>query len=183
MTEKKISVPIREGKPSQCIACGQKLHPKSEFYCSIRCYESLISGGKEKPPFLSKWKIRKRKAAKDPLIGLRKKARNKTKALLEKGKLVRRPCVVCQSQDVLPHHEDYANPFHIIWLCQKHHDDYHDGKITLFNGRLRWHPMKLIPKGYQGAFPQKKYMVPKAINTTEEIGTTNNFNHHPSTSP
>jgi hypothetical protein len=129
-----------------------------EFYCSPRCYDAYsISDGKEKPPFLSKWKIRKKKEAKDPLIRVRQKTRAKTKDLLKQRSLKKRPCVVCQSQNVLPHHENYADPFNVIWLCEQHHTAYHDGKITLLNGKLQWNPEKLIPKGYQGEFPKKKY--------------------------
>jgi hypothetical protein len=64
---------------------------------------------------------------------------------------------VCLSPNVLPHHEDYADPFNVIWLCEQHHTAYHDQKITLFNGKLQWNIEKLIPKGFQGSFPKKKY--------------------------
>ena len=158
MAKKKVHILIREGKPSSCIVCGKEIHAKSEFYCSQRCYNVYsTSEGEEKSPFLSKWKVRKRKEVRDPLIGLRQKTRAETKALLKQGKLKKHPCIVCQSYDVLPHHEDYTNPFNVIWLCEQHHIAYHDGKITLFNGRLRWNPEKLIPKDYQGTFPKKKY--------------------------
>lgn len=144
--------------PPSCIVCGQELHPKSEFYCSPRCYDTYsIFDGKDKPLFLSKWKIRKKKEAQDPLIKVRKKTRAKTNNLLKQGRLKKGLCVVCQSPIVLPHHEDYANPFNVIWLCEQHHTAYHDQKITLFNGKLKWNPENLIPKGYQGYFPKKKY--------------------------
>ena len=160
MAKKKIHIPVREGMPSSCIVCGQELHSKSEFYCSPRCFDTYsISDGKEKPQFLSKWKIRKKKEAKDPLISVRKKTRAKTNDLLKQGLLKRGPCAACQSPNVLPHHEDYADPLNIIWLCEQHHIAYHDGKITLFNGELRWNPEKLIPKGYKGFFPAKKYRI------------------------
>lgn len=153
MAKKKIHISVREGKPSTCIVCGKELHLKSEFYCNPHCHDAHSSSeGKEKPPFLSKWKIRKRKDAKDPLIGFRQKTRAKTRDLLKQGRLKKRPCAVCQSQDVLPHHENYTDAFNVIWLCEKHHNAYHDGEISLFNGKLRWNPEKLIPKGYPGMF-------------------------------
>lgn len=158
MTRKKIRIPIREGKPTSCIVCGGILHIKSEHYCSPNCQGAYKAPtGKEKPPFLSKWKIRKTKEAKDPLISIRSKIRTKTNDLLRRGKLVKRPCLVCGSKDVLPHHEDYSNPFKVIWLCEQHHKEYHDGKISLFNGKLKWDPGRLIPKTKKVGFPKKKY--------------------------
>jgi len=160
----KIDIPIREGKPTACIACGAKLSPKSEFYCSLHCYRVYNTPDEsEKPLFFSKWKLRKKKETQDPLIKVRKKVRTKTNALLKQGKLKKSLCVACQSPDVVPHHEDYVNPFRVIWLCEEHHKAYHDGKIALFNGTLRWNSERLIPKDYQGAYPVKKYRAHKAI--------------------
>ncbi len=158
MAKKKIQIPIREGKPSACIRCGHALHQKSEYYCSQACYQAYSHSEKtESPPFLSKWKIRKRKTARDPSISLRNKTRAKTKDLIKQGKLKKKPCVVCHNHEVVPHHEDYSNPFQVIWLCEQHHNAYHDGHITLFHGKLRWNPDKLIPKGQQHIVPKKKY--------------------------
>ena len=46
------------------------------------------------------------------------------------GQLVPRPCVVCGKSDrVHGHHEDYARPLDVIWLCPIHHSGrhhYHD---------------------------------------------------------
>jgi len=86
MTRKKIQISIREGKPTSCIVCGGILHRKSEYYCNPNCQGAYTAPtGKEKPPFLSKWKIRKIKEAKDPLISIRSKVRRKTNDLLKKG--------------------------------------------------------------------------------------------------
>jgi len=49
------TIPIREGKPEKCIACGKTLHKKSEYYCSKKCeaiYKDQAQG--EIPFFLSK---------------------------------------------------------------------------------------------------------------------------------
>src|SRR4030066_383447 len=84
MTRKKIQIAIREGKPTSCIVCGGKLHNKSEYYCSLKCeseYRPSISTGK--PSFLSKWKVRKNKELKDPLVVIRKKVRRKTNNLIK----------------------------------------------------------------------------------------------------
>ena len=162
--KKKAVVPPRSGKPSACVVCGKPLHRKSEHYCSEVCgAESKRKKGEAAPPFLSKWKIRKRKELEDPLIGLRNKTRGKTKDLINRGVLKPRPCVVCGHGDVVPHHEDYGNPMKIIWLCDQHHVDYHDGKIALFEGKLWWDPDRLTHVGKKVTYPKKKYDILKSI--------------------
>lgn len=44
---------------------------------------------------------------------------------LRNGNIVRRPCVVCGDKDAHAHHEDYAVPLEIVWLCPIHHSDRH----------------------------------------------------------
>jgi len=149
---------IREGKPKVCVQCGGDLHRKSEHYCSVYCEQEHRTLKSEKsPPFLSKWKIRKRKEEKDPLINVRKKTRRKSKELLKVGKIMKKPCVVCGSIEAIMHHEDYSNPSEVIWLCNIHHTEYHDGKRGLFDGKLWWNPARLIPKQYKEKGNTKKY--------------------------
>ena len=158
MKKTKMQISPREGKPSVCIVCGEILHRKSEYYCSKACAERHGAGTSEdKPAFLSKWKIRKRKALEDPLIKRRAKIRIRTRDLAKAGKIKKRPCIVCGNKDVIAHHEDYNNPFKVIWICEKHHKEYHEGKIALFNGRLKWDPKKLTQIRGQNSKPLAKY--------------------------
>lgn len=175
MARKKVEIPVRDGKPTSCIVCGNNLHRKSEYYCSKKCENKYLSFSTENdlPPFLSKWKIRKIKELKDPTIQLRQKIRRKTKDLLIKGKLKRKPCVVCKNNQVVPHHEDYSNPYNIIWLCEKHHKEYHDGKIALLNGTLKWNSNKLLPRKLKINIPKKKY---QNLKKSHEKKITNNLN-------
>ncbi len=158
MAKHTFTISIRAGKPVECITCGSGLHRKSEYYCSKACYDAYMAdAGQEKPSFLSKWKIRKRKEARDPSVGIRKKTRLKTTAFIRQGKLRKKPCIVCHNHNVVPHHEDYSNPSYIIWLCEEHHVAYHNGTIALFDGKLRWNPHRLLPKGSKHNVPKKKY--------------------------
>ena len=162
--KKKPTIPIRAGKPSSCVFCGKPLHRKSEYYCSTACanvYQK--SAGEKAPAFLSKWKIRKRKQLEDPLIALRQKIRKKTRDLIESGMLRRSVCAVCGIRNVVPHHENYTDPFNVIWLCEQHHKEYHDGKIALFGGTLHWDPMRLTEVGTNVAYPEKKYRILREI--------------------
>ena len=155
--KKKPEIPVRAGKPTACVSCGKSLHRSSEYYCSKACgraYGQKV--GEQAPPFLSKWKIRKRKEIEDPLILLRQRTRRKTRDLIKRGVLRRGCCTVCGSRDVVPHHEDYSDPHQVIWLCEQHHKEYHDGKIALFGGKLRWDPIRLTEVGRSVAYPEKK---------------------------
>ena len=41
------------------------------------------------------------------------------------GKVVKLPCEVCGSEKSQGHHEDYAKPLDVIWLCSEHHTEVH----------------------------------------------------------
>ena len=42
------------------------------------------------------------------------------------GLLQKKPCEVCGStRRIHGHHEDYAKPLEVQWLCPKHHTDRH----------------------------------------------------------
>jgi hypothetical protein len=41
------------------------------------------------------------------------------------GKLMRKPCEVCQRQDSHAHHDDYSKPLEVRWLCPPHHQQWH----------------------------------------------------------
>ena len=139
-----------------------RLHRESEYYCSIRCENiNRNQNAGNIPPFLSKWKIKKNKELKDPLVTIRKKIRCKSKKLIKEGRIKKRPCVVCGSSKVIVHHEDYDNPYNIIWLCEQHHKDYHGGEISLFNNKLWWNPDRLIPQKKKNGTLSKKYRIIK----------------------
>jgi len=73
----------------------------------------------------------------------RRKNRHKTrthalvKAAVTLGVLVRGPCEVCGArqgeggQRIYAHHEDYARPLAVRWLCARHHMQVHAGIICL----------------------------------------------------
>ena len=45
---------------------------------------------------------------------------------LRSGRLVPKPCVICETlENIHAHHEDYAKPLEVIWLCRKHHGARH----------------------------------------------------------
>lgn len=44
---------------------------------------------------------------------------------LRDGRLFRKPCEVCGATKVHAHHDDYAKPLEVRWLCRRHHVAHH----------------------------------------------------------
>ena len=55
-------------------------------------------------------------------------ARTAVHAALKSGRLVKQPCVLCDSRrHVVGHHEDYTRPLDVTWLCTTCHRRHHNG--------------------------------------------------------
>lgn len=52
---------------------------------------------------------------------LRREADAVVAAAIHSGALVRRPCEVCGKEKSEAHHDDYAKPLDVKWLCRFHH--------------------------------------------------------------
>ncbi len=59
--------------------------------------------------------------------GNRKKisAHNAVYRAIKAGLLERAPCVICGSASSLGHHDNYARPLDVVWLCNAHHIERH----------------------------------------------------------
>ena len=44
---------------------------------------------------------------------------------VRRGTLLRGPCKVCGAPDAHAHHNNYAKPLEVTWLCKAHHEDLH----------------------------------------------------------
>ncbi len=54
------------------------------------------------------------------------KAKNMVNNAVRDGKLFKEPCSVCGSTDrIHGHHDDYAKPLNVRWLCSAHHKQWH----------------------------------------------------------
>jgi hypothetical protein len=42
-------------------------------------------------------------------------------AAVRAGRLVRSPCLECCAPETVAHHDDYAKPLDVLWLCPLHH--------------------------------------------------------------
>ncbi len=45
---------------------------------------------------------------------------------IKSGVLVKKPCEVCGEDIVNAHHDDYAHPLSVRWLCDVHHNEWHN---------------------------------------------------------
>ncbi len=53
------------------------------------------------------------------------RARGLVSAALKRGDLVRGPCEQCGADPAEGHHDDYAKPLDVRWLCNPHHREHH----------------------------------------------------------
>ena len=54
------------------------------------------------------------------------KAKNMVNNAIRDGKLFKEPCEVCgTTEKIHAHHEDYAKPLNVRWLCSAHHKQWH----------------------------------------------------------
>lgn len=44
---------------------------------------------------------------------------------LRSGRLTRQPCESCGNPHTFAHHDDYAQPLNVRWLCRSHHKQHH----------------------------------------------------------
>lgn len=65
------------------------------------------------------------KAAMGSLSKIRNRAYAAVRRAVASGALVRKPCEVCGEKRVQAHHEDYAKPLKVRWLCAMHHRRVH----------------------------------------------------------
>lgn len=64
--------------------------------------------------------------------------------LLRAGKISRQPCEECESTThVHAHHDDYAKPFDVRWLCAAHHSQWHKKHGEAKNGSLKKEDLKI----------------------------------------
>lgn len=55
----------------------------------------------------------------------KRRAHKAVEYAVKTGRLIRRGCEVCGAERAQAHHENYARPLEISWLCQQHHKEHH----------------------------------------------------------
>lgn len=67
----------------------------------------------------------------NPYLVNKSKTRQLTNKAIYNGEIIKESCKECGSPDVQCHHLDYTDPYKIMWLCAKHHREWHRNNPTL----------------------------------------------------
>jgi len=71
------------------------------------------------------------------------KAKSAVSYAIKKGKLIRQPCEKCGAEKTDAHHDDYAKPLEVRWLCRSHHIQWHVKNEALNTFTVKhWTPTK-----------------------------------------
>ncbi len=62
---------------------------------------------------------------KRPKIKKHTNAKVKLQIAIQKGQIIQCKCGICNSINAEGHHPDYNKPLEVIWLCGKHHREWH----------------------------------------------------------
>jgi len=73
----------------------------------------------------AKYAVKRRGVAINPE---KARAHHAVEYAIKRGDLARQPCQVCGDPKTDAHHEDYAKPLEVDWLCRKHHVERHLSK-------------------------------------------------------
>jgi len=128
----------------ECFKC-KKVYPLSEFYKHKqmadghlnKCKEcaktdSTLNRGDNLERVRAYDRARGSRQSKEQVKAYRDKYPNKYKAhnivnnAVRDGKLFPLPCETCfNTHNLHAHHDDYAKPLNVRWLCAKHHSQWH----------------------------------------------------------
>ena len=111
--------------------CGKQKKSTRKFYCEDCLTErkrnrSRIASQKRRDILKENGFISAPEALSEKEKSMRKAARNYLNRLIRKGLVTRLNCEICGSnKNIEAHHDDYARPLEVKWLCRVHHDEHH----------------------------------------------------------
>ena len=113
------------GRPASC-TCGECRACKHRAY--MRAWYAKHPGYAAEQARKHRERAReyeRARYAEDTTFRMKKRARNAVLGLIHRGQLERGPCEVCGEPDAQAHHDDYARPLEVRWLCDSHHRQHH----------------------------------------------------------
>jgi hypothetical protein len=69
--------------------------------------------------------LKKRKKQSLKTFNFKQLARKRVFLALNRGRITKLSCEVCNDPDTQAHHNNYNKPLEIRWLCKKHHYQLH----------------------------------------------------------
>lgn len=127
-----------------CEGCGEEFEAEARFatrpgrgrYCSRPCLygsqgPAALADGRNAGERNGNWRggvskdnvrYKRRFRAKYPVKAA---AHDATHEAIRAGLLVRQPCEVCGDPKTHAHHDDYAKPLEVRWLCRRDHQAWH----------------------------------------------------------
>ena len=112
-------------EPTPCPSCGQPRTIRSKGYWGgkqrfkaycIPCENKRIASNSN-----ARVSANKSKRLWDKKNPEKRRAQKAVENALLRGDLKRKPCERCGSRNSQAHHDDYAKPLDVIWLCAKDH--------------------------------------------------------------
>jgi len=110
----------KETKPEDCFGFNVRAGKRGRAYRCKECDKARAKAfySKNKETILEK----NRKTYRN---SIKPQAKAKVRLAIEKGLLNRQPCEVCEAAEAEGHHDDYAKPLEVRWLCRMHHKLWH----------------------------------------------------------
>lgn len=110
----------KETKPEDCFSFDASTGKRGRAHRCKECEKARLRVFylKNKETILEKGRKTYRNSIKP-------RAKAKVRQAMEKGLLTRQPCEICAAAEAEGHHDDYAKPLEVRWLCRSHHKQWH----------------------------------------------------------
>ena len=107
---------MADGHLNKCKDCARRdsKNHRMENIDEIRAYDRA-RGNRQDKNYLRKYREK---------YPNKYKAHNLVNNNIRSGNLVPLPCEIC-GESAVAHHDDYAKPLNVRWLCQAHHMQWH----------------------------------------------------------
>lgn len=108
---------MKDGHLNKCKACTKKdaAQHRLDNIDKIREYDRK-RGNRQTPEYGAKYRRE---------FPIKYKAQTMVGNAIRDHKLFKEPCEICGCNEVHAHHDDYAKPLNVRWLCAAHHQQWH----------------------------------------------------------
>ncbi len=113
--------------------CGKPFAPSSKCYCTECATAWRKDYLNRNPEIKQKMSKNFNKQRNDNDISrFKQQVRMLTRTAIRQGILVKKPCEICNEIDnIEAHHDDYAKPLEVRWLCRTHHFEHHSKENSI----------------------------------------------------